>query len=110
MNEYQKQVELTLNDLFSAARKWSGKVLNKEQVRQVCSYIQNMDRALQQRDLALAGADNLLAAYTNEYGSELLDALIASAQEEVEGYVEGEVAEEDRRTDESVGLDASEEE
>lgn len=107
MNEYQKDVKRTLDLLFDAANGFRGRVLDATAVRHVASYIQNLIRNIENMQLALMGADNMLNAYTNEYGEELLNELIAEDAEVVDGIIE---TEETGFDSEVAGLDASEEE
>ena len=83
MNEYQKAAQQTLEDLHLAAVGLRGKVLDKQAVRHVMAYIQNLHNAIEVKDIALMGCDNMLASYINEYGERLMNELI----EDVEGEV-----------------------
>ncbi len=80
MNEYQQAVKNTLEDFFSAANAFKGQVLDKTKVRQIATYINNLVRRIEQDQIALMGADNLLAAYIEEYGSGLMDTLLGDEE------------------------------
>jgi hypothetical protein len=111
MDEYQEAAKKTLDAFFDAARWSKGKVLDSTGVRHVAAYIQNITRALEQQQIMLLGADNMLAAYVNEYGEQLMKELLA---EDIE-VVEGEVVDDEEQatpgfTGNVSGLDTSEEE
>lgn len=102
MNEHQQGTLDTLQLLNESASKFHGRTLDPMAVRYLASYIQNLQ-------LMLLGADNLLAAYVNEYGDELLLELAGEGEEFLEGIiVEGE--KENGLDNETVGLDAQAEE
>ena len=111
MNEYQAAVKQTIELMFNAARGRKGRVLDWQAVQHVCNYINNLIRIVEQTQVALMGADNMLAAYVEEYGDDLLNTLIADAQEVVEGEIVDDENEEDNGLDnEELRLDAQEEE
>ena len=86
---WQQQVELTLQLLFQAAQGYKGRVLDRDAVRHVCSFVQNTSKQIEALQVAMLGADQLLVAYTEKYGSELLDELTADSLV-VDGIVEEE--------------------
>lgn len=76
---------------MTSAQKNHGRTLAPSQVREVASFIIQLDRML-------AGMSNMLEAYKEEYGEELENELL--------GVVEGEVI--DDEVQEEDGLDSSE--
>ena len=91
----------TIELLFKKAQQNHGLALTEWQVRNIAGFIM-------QQDQMIGGLANMLAAYKNEYGTEL--------ETELLGSVEAEVIEDEQETEtpgldsEVVGLHSSEEE
>ena len=82
------------------------------QVRSIATFLVWLDSAAGNATRLADSTNNMLAAYMNEFGSELMDTLIADAEEEniVEGVVIDDKSEETKRqSDETAKLDAQNE-
>ncbi len=96
--------------LMSAAENGKGVSLTPSACRQVANTLVEQSRAGQELLNILMPTDNMLKAYVNEYGDELLNELLEDG-----GVVEGELVNDEETEEtglagENDGLDSSEEE
>lgn len=84
--------------LFDAANAYHGRTFQPSQIREIASVVMGMDREIGR----LMQVENLLAAYLNEYGEDLMDDLVGIVEGEIEDgdesettLPEGQVSEED---------------
>ncbi len=103
---YQKEIQLTLELLQDVAREGKGRVLDPVSVRHVVTYVQSLSQAVRFLETALAGAENMISAYVNEYGSELFDTLIDEMAPEVEAEVISNADQETDKPSEDDGVDS----
>jgi len=91
------------------------------QVRNIATFVLWLDRAATEATTLAEATDNMLAAYINEFGGELLETLTASEVIEAEvvesetdssggEIIDDEVEDDAQPSSEEAGLDASEEE
>jgi hypothetical protein len=99
--QYAAAAKLTIGLLFDAANGSRGRVLDWVAVRHLASYIQNLEQGLHKLTMAAMAQDNIIAAYTNEYGEDLLNELTSEGV--VDGIIEDE--EEARHPGETIGVD-----
>ena len=104
MTDFQKEVNTTVESFWQAAQGKRGRVMGEREVRHVATYIVGLTEGIMELENRLAVSANMLAAYINEYGEELMETLLT------EDVVEAEVVnadEENESVDEGTGMDAS---
>lgn len=92
MTDYQKEVNTTIESFWQSAQAGRGRVMGEREVKHVAAYISGITEAVIGLENRLAFVSNMLAAYTNEYSTSLLETL--SIQDD-QNVVEGEVVEEE---------------
>ena len=102
----------TIELLLKSADQNHGISLTPLQVRSIATFLVWLDAAAGNATRLADSTNNMLAAYMNEFGSELMDTLIADAEEEniVEGVViDDESKEAEGPSSETARLDAQNE-
>ncbi len=75
MTDYQKEVNTTIESFWQAAQAGRGRMMGEREVKHVAAYISGLTEGIIGLENQLGWASNMLAAYTNEFGEELLDTL-----------------------------------
>lgn len=90
-----------VNIVINAAQNNRGLSLNAAQAKQVSKVLFEINNAAEEAYEALVITDNMLKAYLNEFGEELMNELL----EESEDFIEAEVVELDVETQGVDGFD-----
>ena len=87
LNDFQKEVNTTVESFWQAAQAKRGRVMGSREVMHVATYISGLTSGIMDLENRLAVSANMLAAYINEYGSALADELLTDNVDVVEGEV-----------------------
>ena len=87
MTDYQKEVNDTVESFWQAAQAKRGRVLGEREVRHIAAYIAGISEGIMELQGALSYTQNMLAAYKEEFGENLLHTLITNQQDVVEGEI-----------------------
>jgi hypothetical protein len=99
MTEYQKEVNTTIESFWQAAQAKRGRVMGEREVAHVAAYISGLTEGIMGLENQLGFVSNMLAAYTNEFGENLMKTLTE------QNVVEGEVINDTETEESASGLD-----
>ncbi len=102
LEDFQKEVLLSVEILWTAAQNQKGRGFNPQQINHIAGYLNSLSVALMQHEKAKIAYDAMLEAYIEMHGREIFDK-ISGTNEVVDAVVEG-VVEDANDSDESESL------
>ncbi len=103
--DYQKDVLTTVELLWAAAQNKKGRGFNPMQINHIAGYLNSLSVSLMEHEQRQIGYEKMIAAYTDKYGADLFNTLMA-ADKPVEGEVIEQVLESTGQSSEGAGTDA----